>query len=211
MSGKARYVLKTRLEQQFLQCSKCREHKTRLKFPKNRASPTGYGNWCKQCHKESLDSKKQVTLEDAKLFYQNLIDIGTKFQCRKCDKIDTADKFYFKRSNGKVGIVESQCRECNSYSSKMQRFSMTKEEFLALLASQDNKCKICKIDHEEWRSANNGKMFAIDHCHTHGHIRGLLCSWCNKGLGHFKDNTTLLQTAIEYLRHNDIVSTSSES
>lgn len=39
----------------------------------------------------------------------------------------------------------------------------------------------------------------IDHCHTTGQVRGHLCSNCNKGLGHFKDNVSTLAAAITYL------------
>lgn len=200
-----------RIEQQFLQCSKCREHKTRRSFPRNVKSKTGYGNWCKACHKAALDSKKKVSLENAQAFHKSLVESGELFCCKKCEKVATAEHFYFKRANGKVSIVLSNCRECNSYSGKMARFSIDKEKFTAMLLEQSNKCKICGIDHEEWKAKNNGKTFAIDHCHTHGHIRGLLCSWCNKGLGHFKDNQENLIKALQYLKDNDIVSTSSES
>ena len=42
-------------------------------------------------------------------------------------------------------------------------------------------------------------VLAIDHCHSTGKIRGLLCDRCNHGLGHFKDDINLLIKAIEYL------------
>jgi len=40
----------------------------------------------------------------------------------------------------------------------------------------------------------------IDHCHTTGQVRGLLCEDCNKGLGRFKDSPDLLGKAIKYLK-----------
>ena len=42
-------------------------------------------------------------------------------------------------------------------------------------------------------------LLVIDHDHTTGHIRGLLCNSCNLGLGLFHDNLTLLKRAILYL------------
>jgi hypothetical protein len=40
----------------------------------------------------------------------------------------------------------------------------------------------------------------IDHDHTTGEVRGLLCPTCNAGLGHFKDSPELLLKAALYLQ-----------
>lgn len=58
--------------------------------------------------------------------------------------------------------------------------------------NQDWACKICGRIPE-------GKLH-VDHCHTSGNIRGLLCGGCNVGLGHFNDDLERLAAAIEYLR-----------
>lgn len=73
-------------------------------------------------------------------------------------------------------------------------FNLTWEEYLEMLEAQDFKCKICKKDfEEEWRSLN------VDHDHETGEVRGLLCSNCNLGIGHFKHDIVLLSDAIRYL------------
>lgn len=42
----------------------------------------------------------------------------------------------------------------------------------------------------------------MDHCHQSGRFRGWLCNPCNMGIGHFKDDSTRLKSAIEYLRRS---------
>jgi Recombination endonuclease VII len=42
----------------------------------------------------------------------------------------------------------------------------------------------------------------IDHDHNTGKIRALLCRSCNIGLGHFKDEPSLLVRGVDYLMKN---------
>lgn len=73
------------------------------------------------------------------------------------------------------------------------KYKLTPAEYDELLRRQDGVCAICY-------RGNNGKRFHVDHCHDQGHVRGLLCSPCNTGIGHFQDNTSRLERAIEYIR-----------
>ena len=56
-------------------------------------------------------------------------------------------------------------------------------------------CEICGAELQHY--TKNGS--AIDHCHTTGKVRGMLCGSCNKALGLFYDNPATLQQAILYL------------
>jgi hypothetical protein len=66
----------------------------------------------------------------------------------------------------------------------------------------------CGLTWDEAKAFRQGKCCAIcsttddlnvDHCHTTQKIRGVLCGYCNRGLGNFKDSKELLESAIKYL------------
>ena len=57
-------------------------------------------------------------------------------------------------------------------------------------AAFGHRCGICK---------SIGVRLAIDHDHDTLVVRGLLCTLCNTGLGHFKERISLLRAAIQYL------------
>jgi hypothetical protein len=62
---------------------------------------------------------------------------------------------------------------------------------------QGEGCALCGTDSPERMSRGSG--FVVDHCHSSGVVRGILCNPCNMMLGKAKDNTNTLQNAITYL------------
>jgi len=75
------------------------------------------------------------------------------------------------------------------------------EDHDSVKSALENPNKICECcGSKEYK----GKGWHIDHCHVTKKFRGLLCQNCNLGLGHFKDDISLLKRAIEYLRRNNV-------
>lgn len=72
------------------------------------------------------------------------------------------------------------------------KFGLTVEDFDRMLASQSNACAVCQTV-----APKTG--WHIDHCHSTGKVRGILCTNCNPMLGFAKDNTDTLKAAIRYL------------
>jgi hypothetical protein len=59
-----------------------------------------------------------------------------------------------------------------------------------MVRAQDGRCLICA----------EATTLAVDHDHRTGEVRGLLCSLCNRALGHFRDAPVLCERAALYLR-----------
>lgn len=81
-----------------------------------------------------------------------------------------------------------------------KKYGKSLEWYEEVLTSQDGVCAICRepetaID----RLSGLPRNLAVDHCHSRGHVRGLLCSKCNTALGAFKDDPVRLRAAISYL------------
>ena len=127
--------------------------------------------------------------------------------CSKCKETKPKSEFY-KSKKSKDGL-QSRCNSCNKatvtewYREDPERareknlktnYGLTVAKYEAILKSQGGKCKICSTT-----SCDTGRRFAVDHCHTSGKIRGLLCQNCNTALGGFKDRVRVMLKGMLYL------------
>ena len=74
-------------------------------------------------------------------------------------------------------------------------YNISKEEFNIMYVNQSGKCAICS-------KGIDILSCAVDHNHTTGKVRGLLCRSCNSGIGLLNDDPKLLQKAIKYLKNS---------
>lgn len=91
---------------------------------------------------------------------------------------------------------------CKDRAGKLRRrYGLTPTEVYFLYKAQKGRCHICnsKGDVKELGFTKYPRL-CIDHDHSTGAVRGLLCSGCNLTIGHAKDSVELLQSAIKYLR-----------
>jgi hypothetical protein len=78
-----------------------------------------------------------------------------------------------------------------------RKYGITTQDFDKLWFLQKGLCAICNIPMLMYGKENDS--VCIDHNHTTGKIRGLLCSQHNRAIGLLQDNTTYLRNAIAYL------------
>jgi Recombination endonuclease VII len=77
---------------------------------------------------------------------------------------------------------------------RKSHYGMEPGQYTAMFATQDGKCAICGTT----EAKGKGRLH-VDHCHSTGKVRALLCNSCNLRLGHSYDSIELLQLSIEYL------------
>jgi hypothetical protein len=109
---------------------------------------------------------------------------------KRIDNIRKAIKKYDSTAKGKITKRKSYLK-CT--------YNLSLDEYNKKLQEQSHKCAVCGIDETELTS-----KLHVDHNHTTGKIRDLLCTNCNTGIGMFKENIDNLAKAISYLeKHKD--------
>lgn len=116
---------------------------------------------------------------------------------RICGEAKTLEHYYHRPDNGQR---QSACKPCHSKETAAKRYGLTVGDVDRMREDQGNRCAICKTHADDIpHTAFKHNPLVIDHCHTTGKVRGLLCPTCNAMLGHAKDNVAILSAAITYL------------
>lgn len=74
-----------------------------------------------------------------------------------------------------------------------RRYGLTWEQYCDMAHAQDYKCAIC------WEEP---EILVVDHDHTTGKVRGLLCNGCNRAIGFVEESARVARSMADYLdRH----------
>lgn len=101
-------------------------------------------------------------------------------ECKKCsrERMRVHGKKYYKTN--KVRVLKYQnrpdVRERHKDLQLLRTYGISLKQYDAMLDGQGGKCAICLATAPGARS----KYFHVDHDHTTGQVRGLLCDACNK-------------------------------
>lgn len=88
----------------------------------------------------------------------------------------------------------SEQEKAKNYALK-RRYGITLVDFHRMLDEQDFKCAICGKE-----SGVNGKGMVVDHNHRTGHVRGLLCNYCNRRVvGRIGDDYKRMKGFVAYI------------
>ena len=129
----------------------------------------------KEYNKDRYDRQRDIILEKVKVYADN-----------NKEKISLTKKIAYQRSKEKRRIYNIS-----------KKFGISEEEYQDLMNNQKGCCKICK-DSLVFCDSIRGP--AVDHNHSTGEVRALLCANCNTALGLFLENKEILQSALDYLK-----------
>jgi hypothetical protein len=120
---------------------------------------------------------------------------GYQRKCKSCHKAAAADSYEKNQDSVLARRKENYCPTADRDKKLKRSYGISLLQYKEMLSSQGGKCLIC----ESTTPYHNSGQFVVDHCHSTGIIRGLLCHHCNLLLGHAKDSIVTLQAAINYL------------
>ena len=117
--------------------------------------------------------------------------------CLTCGGVKE-DSSFRKHRNSCKSCCRKAGRKYESPDKKKDRrlrlsYNITLEDYQKMYEEQRGQCYLCPSE---------SKLF-VDHCHTTGEVRGLLCNNCNLMLGHAKDSPAVLRLAASYLERHD--------
>ena len=168
-------------------CTKCKNTfaATLEFFYRNSSGKYGVTPRCKPCVNEdnavsekkrreaNPERVKELGNARARKYYER-----NKEKCRKSSRESAARR---RQDPIKKEIIQARKRAGGA--------GLSPEEIKAIRDSQENKCAIC----------GSFNPTDLDHCHSSGKIRWLLCGHCNRGLGAFMDSPLLLRKAANIL------------
>lgn len=157
-------------------CKNCGDLKALRFFSKNIRMKDGRVNRCCECSKISARKSREKYKE-----------LGRKItEEQKVINNNRSRKFKLKN----LERVRAQQRK----SFLKARYDFTQQEFFELFKKQNFSCAICSST-----NLHGKRNMYLDHNHSNGKVRGILCLKCNAGLGQLSDNPQTILKAYRYL------------
>lgn len=116
---------------------------------------------------------------------------GKEYVLKNRDKVAKYKKEYYSNRREEIRL--------SVIARKMKLFNSNINIYTKLYKEQNGCCKICNTSEANKRLID---ALFIDHDHTTGNFRGLICHRCNAMLGYAKDNVGILEKAVEYLKQS---------
>jgi ribosomal protein L40E len=141
----------------------------------DKGNPIHARGYCRNCYDRQLKLKNP---EYAKRQNDNM----------KAWRLANQDKVKQREKERNQDPVYREKERIRKWTSLLAKYGLVQADYDQLVTEG---CQLC--------GAVEAASYHLDHCHTTGKFRGLLCSKCNNGLGMLGDNLEGLYKAIKYL------------
>lgn len=162
-------------------CSKCKKLKPVGKFYVNRRAKDGLASECKLCHNEASRKWSKANPERDK-------ENRRKWHKANPEKAKESVRKWKRANPEEAKKIARRARLISSY-------GLTTEEYDKLLKKQGGVCAICG----RYRRESRYGRLCVDHNHSTGEVRGLVCSLCNIAIGAVQEDLATLRKMIVYL------------
>lgn len=126
--------------------------------------------------------------------------LGLQNACKPCQRARAAqwraEHPYYSAQVSSTGYFRTTVR----WRRILERYGLTEDDVHAMEEAQEHRCGICGVE----------KRLVIDHCHSTGRVRGLLCNQCNTFLG-LLEKPDWLESALGYLAEHPAANALGES
>jgi hypothetical protein len=178
-------------------CNRCGTTKAASLFGRNRGRHDGLSVYCSCCTK-SYNEAVRHSMTTAQII--RMKGYHAKYQSKHRGAYRRSALNHYHKNKVKIKcrvkeFFERHPERRRHYQMKF-KYNITHMEYEKRLKYQNFRCAICG---DAAKEKNGILVLCIDHDHSSGKVRGLLCETCNYGVGHFKDDTNLLTKAISYL------------
>lgn len=176
---------------ELLRCSKCGEMKPADCFYRDKSRKRGRGYECRACSSARDKQRCEARAKEYDKITDALIVACYEKVCRRCKRLLPCRMFA--RSPHSPDYLQLCCRDCDSKCKRKRKYGLTDEMLSSILSVGTCQMPGCGKKLEKRRSTH------IDHCHTSGKVRGVLCQRCNTVLGHIEKNLHLIQSMLDYI------------
>lgn len=172
-------------------CTRCGQSKDEVEFALNRYGAKSYRRrTCRDCY-----SAARANLEAD--------DKPVGLACNKCHQYKPVVEF--PKHRGCLYGIEPVCKACKhrrrrefavQFPERVRQrdlkanYGLTFERYAEMVREQRGQCAIC---------GQTAAKLVVDHNHTTGQVRGLLCHLCNAMIGYARERIEILAQAAAYL------------
>jgi len=161
-------------------------------------------------NRASYEANRAKRNAESRAYYaQNrdqLMVINRERYARNHDRYQATQRAWWEANRERINAGRREFKSRHTYQSWVARLKkrggLTPEDYWRILDAQGGGCALCGTHDPGKAGGSEERVFAVDHCHATGRVRGLLCHNCNRGLGYFRDHPGVLVKAAEYVRRS---------